>query len=374
MKEVDPKWLSDQIMIIDFGIAFLQEQSSPDIGTPKAYCAPEFLFDIPRSIASDVWALGCTIFEIRTGSSLFRYRGVPTRDQQLMGLVEMLGKLPLEWWDRWEKGREWYGNEIKVGGELAETIQGTLHQDIMEIGLHDGDAATYPSNRINAAFAGHSALAKLHATLSEQHHERTNRLVALVEELTTSEAADVIALVNKSSSSQEKSNSKSSPASGSGSGSGSGYGSGSAGKLLTGSASGSGSGTGSSKQPLSGSGSVSGTVSSSTKSGEKSISSEGLSNGTLSTAREKATIPEQNIVNPQGGPFLATVAEFLEMKGTTITGVEGGDLEDLLRKALKFLPEQRSSPEELAKHKWFSTNYVEDFIALKGETEDEAEA
>lgn len=362
MKEVDPQWLSDRIMIIDFGIAFLQDQSSPDIGTPKTYCAPEFLFGIPRSIASDVWALGCTIFEIRTGSSLFRYRGVPTRDQLLMAVVEMLGKLPLVWWDQWEKGREWYGNEIKEGGELAETIQGTLHQDIMEIGLHDGDAATYPSKRINAAFAGHSVVAKPHAILYEQHRESTNRLIALVEELTTSEAADVIALVNKSSSSQEKSNS--------GSGPGSGSGTGSTGKLQSGS--GSGSGSGSSKQPTSGSGS--GTGSSGTKSGEKSISSEGLSNGALSTAREKATISEQNIVNPQAGPFLATVAEFLEMKGTTITGVEGDDLEDLLRKALRFLPEERLSPDELAKHQWFSTDYVEDSIELKGETEDEAEA
>ena len=47
MGEVDPRWLSDQIIIIDFGIAFLQHQSSRSIRTPKTYGAPEFLFHSP---------------------------------------------------------------------------------------------------------------------------------------------------------------------------------------------------------------------------------------------------------------------------------------------------------------------------------------
>lgn len=59
MKQVDPQWLSDQIMIIDFGISFLEEYSSTQIGTPKSYCAPEFNFNEGRSMKSDVWALGC---------------------------------------------------------------------------------------------------------------------------------------------------------------------------------------------------------------------------------------------------------------------------------------------------------------------------
>jgi serine/threonine-protein kinase SRPK3 len=91
-------------MIIDFGIAFLQEHSSTDIGTPKAYCAPEFNFGSPRSVNSDTWALGCTIFEIRTGACLFKFRGVPTRDQVLVSMVRLLGKLPEQWWAEWEDG------------------------------------------------------------------------------------------------------------------------------------------------------------------------------------------------------------------------------------------------------------------------------
>jgi serine/threonine protein kinase len=69
-----------------------------------AYCAPEFNFGSPRSVNSDTWALGCTIFEIRTGASLFRFRGVPTRDQVLVTMVRLLGRLPEKWWVEWEDG------------------------------------------------------------------------------------------------------------------------------------------------------------------------------------------------------------------------------------------------------------------------------
>lgn len=134
MKEVDPQWLSQEIIIIDFGIAFLQAKSSPYIGTPKSYCAPEFLFHLPRSVSSDIWALGCTIFEIRTGTRLFSYPGKPTRSQTLMAMVTMLGTLPEQWWKRWDDGREWYEKAIASDGELAESTQGNLYSKLVGVG------------------------------------------------------------------------------------------------------------------------------------------------------------------------------------------------------------------------------------------------
>jgi serine/threonine-protein kinase SRPK3 len=44
------------------------------------------------------------------------------------------------------------------------------------------------------------------------------------------------------------------------------------------------------------------------------------------------------------------VEEFLEPAGTAISAVEAEGLENLLRKALRYLPEQRLAPSELAKH------------------------
>jgi serine/threonine-protein kinase SRPK3 len=325
-KQVDPQWISDQIMIIDFGIAFLQENSSVDIGTPKAYCAPEFNFGCPRSINSDTWALGCTIFEIRTGESLFRFRGVPTRDQVLVSMVRLLGKLPDKWWKDWEDGHNWYDIEIQIGGEMANSVHGRLHHQIMQIGMHDGDAASDPSLYKNHDLKHEIVLesdSDKAPTASQTHHDNTNRLVAMVEELTTSEAADVIEQINKpssSGSSHEKSTS------------------------------------GSSNKNNSGSGLAS--SSSNAKSGEKSISSEGISTGTPATIDTPAENPVSGPSHPhQPVPTTLGIAEFLEATGTTISLKEANSLESLLREALIFLPEERVTPRQLAKHHWFGGDY-----------------
>ncbi|KAL2067024.1 hypothetical protein VTL71DRAFT_1448 [Oculimacula yallundae] len=348
MKLVDPQWLSDQIMIIDFGIAFMEEQSSLDIGTPKNYCAPEFNFKSQRSISSDIWALGCTIFEIRTGSCLFRYRGTPTRDQMLIAVVKILGKLPDIWWNKWEDGRTWYEHEIQAGGQLADMIPGTLFHEIMKIGLHDGDSHTAQPTHKDLGFGADNEAGneshKRKLSLTDKHVNTTSRLVALVEELTTSEANYVMAQIEnphtgssneKSVSSREKTDS----------------------------------GTGESAKVLSGSGAGSGSGSSAAKSGEKSISSEGIATGTMaSTAATVGTAIKSalgidavtaNRELPQAGKVDVplTIAEFLEPSETIISVVEALKLEDALRKALQFLPEDRISAAELAKHRWFFDNF-----------------
>lgn len=328
MKMVDPQWLSDQIMIIDFGIAFLEEQSSNDIGTPKAYCAPEFYFHSPRSRSSDIWALGCTIFEIRTGTSLFRYKGTPTRDQILISMVQVLGTLPDIWWKRWKEGRNWYDVEIKDGGELAGNLIGTLFRQIMQIGLHDGDAATSPSTRKNSDFKKVSEEEKpLQPSSSEMHRDSTNRLVAMVEELTTSEAADVMVLADNpsSGSSQERSEEKGS--------------------------------SGSGNKNQSGSGSGSGSGSSRAKSSEKSIPSEGISTGKADSGTGMGTEGQVSASVALDKAAGVAAEDFLESAGTIIGVAEAAGLENLLRTALAFLPEKRLRADQIATHHWFSDNY-----------------
>jgi serine/threonine-protein kinase SRPK3 len=64
------------------------------------------------------------------------------------------------------------------------------------------------------------------------------------------------------------------------------------------------------------------------------------------------------------------IAEFLEPTGTTISLVEAGGLENVLREALTFLPGQRVTPLELAKHHWFRDDYeaMMDIGALRVES------
>ncbi|KAJ5047228.1 uncharacterized protein L3040_003068 [Drepanopeziza brunnea f. sp. 'multigermtubi'] len=352
MKLVDSRWLSGQVIIIDFGIAFMEEQSSTDIGTPKNYRAPEFNFKGPRSISSDIWALGCTIFEIRTGSCLFQYRGSPTRDQMLVTTVKIMGKLPAMWWDKWEAGRTWYDVEIQSGGQLVDIVAGTLFQEIMKIGIHDGNPETSHPTFRDLGFGEdnvieHESLKRKHSS-SEKHLNTTDGLVALVEELTTSEAEGIVADLDKrspESSHHEKKNS----------------GTGSTNKSKSGDAPGSpNQKSGNANSGLSNSKSGDGSGSSNAKSGEKSISSEGIPTGparnlgaTIGSAlgimdgKEERQPHRNDVAEP------VINGELLEPSGTVITVVEALALENLLRKAMQFRPENRESAAELAKHDWF---------------------
>jgi serine/threonine-protein kinase SRPK3 len=318
MKDVDPQWLSDQIMIIDFGIAFLQEQSSTVIGTPKIYWAPEFLFDEARSVSSDIWALGCTLFEIRTGGSLFQYKSRPSRDQILIAMVKTLGILPEKWWSVWEEGRIWYETETKGGGELVDIISGTLYHQITELGVHDG-----AYNRLQASHRNTPLPDEINYKYANKvdGSNSTGRMIAMVAELTTSEAVDVIALVNKptlDSSDENGSNkAKGSPAS------------------------------------------------SNSKSTEKSVSSEGISTGTgvASSVKRVENVIGTEALGVDGSVEDATattrVKDFLETAGTMISDDEARGLENLLRKALRYLPEQRLAPSEIVKHHWFFDDFEE---------------
>ncbi len=101
MSNVDTRWISENILVIDFGQSFFCTQPPTNgVGTPTAYCAPELIFDNNASIWSDAWALGCTIFEIRAGISLFTsFFGGP--DEILRQMVQTFGRLPEPCWDRW---------------------------------------------------------------------------------------------------------------------------------------------------------------------------------------------------------------------------------------------------------------------------------
>ena len=66
--------------------------------------APEIAFEGRFSKTSDIWALGCIIYELFTGEPLFK--GDNVKDRFLAQMVPILGVFPYQWW-RWDMRNEY---------------------------------------------------------------------------------------------------------------------------------------------------------------------------------------------------------------------------------------------------------------------------
>ncbi len=83
--------------LTDFGESFQMATPPTDLGTPQVYCAPEQILEQKISKGCDLWALGCTLFEIRTGRKLFDTFD-DDADEYLCKVASLLGKYPEPWW------------------------------------------------------------------------------------------------------------------------------------------------------------------------------------------------------------------------------------------------------------------------------------
>ena len=91
------EYLTGSIRITDFGEAFfLKKPPTPFPGTPACYFAPEMLFGHPASAQSDIWALGCLVFQLRAWRPLFcTFFGVHA--EVFLEIVNTLGPFPKAW-------------------------------------------------------------------------------------------------------------------------------------------------------------------------------------------------------------------------------------------------------------------------------------
>jgi serine/threonine protein kinase len=94
---IEEEWLTGRVRITDFGESFFI--NNPPIGllrTPVPYFAPEMFFGRTASAASDIWALGCLIFELQASRPMIcAFFG--THDEALAEIAQALGPLPKVW-------------------------------------------------------------------------------------------------------------------------------------------------------------------------------------------------------------------------------------------------------------------------------------
>lgn len=147
---VPPVWLGKQVeeftleevglLLVDFGVAFCpREEDRYESYTPIIIQPPEAMFEptTPLSFPSDIWSLGCVIFELLAHRHLID-ANVAFRDDVISQYVELQGMMPPEWWAKWEARFEWFdeaGNWTR-GGDLwtwekrfKEWIQATREKE-----------------------------------------------------------------------------------------------------------------------------------------------------------------------------------------------------------------------------------------------------
>lgn len=117
--KVEAKFITDQACMIDLGESFQELAPPEELGTPVIYRAPELLLNNSAGIGSDIWALACTISEIRTGRRLFDAMD-DDENEILRSIVLLLGKLPAPWRTSWEARQRCFENETDDKGNVVE--------------------------------------------------------------------------------------------------------------------------------------------------------------------------------------------------------------------------------------------------------------
>ena len=103
--------MTDQICGIDFGESFPISSPPDDSGTPEFYLPPEVLLGDEHCVrvASDLWALGCTLYEIRQQVALFYFlNGV---DDVLEETVRLFRKLREDLWEKWDARARFFNED-----------------------------------------------------------------------------------------------------------------------------------------------------------------------------------------------------------------------------------------------------------------------
>ncbi len=136
-------FVTTKICLSNFGESFDVRDPPEDLGIPQEYRAPEYVLDKRLGPESDIWALGCTLFEIRTGRRLFARDGIGTieddPDEHLARMAEVLGKFPEPWWSTtWEARRHWFGDELDAKRRPVSLLAPLPEEGGMARGIGNG--------------------------------------------------------------------------------------------------------------------------------------------------------------------------------------------------------------------------------------------
>ncbi|PYH97253.1 kinase-like protein [Aspergillus ellipticus CBS 707.79] len=125
-------------LLSDFGEAFSpasEVRLGKDCHTPPAFRAPEAKFEshAPLAYPSDIWSLATAIWEIVGMKAIFSTDYVH-EDEIVSQQIDVLGRIPLEWWRRWE-GRPRFFDEQGCPTESYRGNRWPPLQESFEVGV-----------------------------------------------------------------------------------------------------------------------------------------------------------------------------------------------------------------------------------------------
>lgn len=88
-----------KVKLIDFAPAFWVNRQLMSDFTVEKYRAPECLLGMTLNTATDIWALGCMVFEVLVGESLFTptaNKNLSKKEEHLAQMIELLDNFPVK--------------------------------------------------------------------------------------------------------------------------------------------------------------------------------------------------------------------------------------------------------------------------------------
>jgi serine/threonine-protein kinase SRPK3 len=127
------------VKIIDFGNVYTKKIAEKNIKTfmssrpTRYYISPEILLKSPHWLESDMWSIGCIIYEMLTGSTLFnpsRENDMGVNSSHLLAIIETCGQFNKTHLEQSKKRKRYFNNTVhkfnylvKQSGSLLNLLQ-----------------------------------------------------------------------------------------------------------------------------------------------------------------------------------------------------------------------------------------------------------